>query len=112
MTPAPTDDYLYVSLSPDGTKAAVEILSDLGDVDVGVVDLSRGTLTRITTDPGDDSAPLWSPNGQRLLFTSTRSGRPELMWRSADGTGEVEVLTSFGEEIGDVRAYSGRLMVA
>ena len=106
LTPAPAETYLYVSLSPDSARAAVEFLSDSGDVDVGVVDLSRGTFVRITTDPGDDSAPLWSPDGRRILFTSTRSGRPQLMWRSADGTGDVEVLTSFGEDIGDVRAYS------
>ena len=102
---APPRDYRYVSVSPDGRRAAVEIVSN-GGTDVWVAELSRGTLTRITTDPGEDTNPLWSPDGQRLLFVSERSGQFQLLWKSADGTGDVEVLTSFEQDVFDVRPYS------
>ena len=90
-------------LSPDGTRAALEIDSD-GQTDVWVTEVSRGTLERITTNPADDTHSLWSPDGQRLLFVSTRSGYRELYWRSADGSGEAEFLTRINALI-DVRLY-------
>ena len=33
-------------------------------------------LTRITDDPGIDTEPQWSKDGQSLYFTSDRAGRP------------------------------------
>ena len=101
---SPPRSYRSLSLSPDGTRAAVEILD--GGRDIWVAELSRGTLTRITSDPGDDTNPLWSPDGQRLLFGSARNGPPELLRKSADGSGEVEVLTSFDGGLVDLRASS------
>ena len=38
--------------------------------------------------------PLWSPDGERILFASTRAAGPaNLYQKNADGTGEVERLT-------------------
>jgi serine/threonine-protein kinase len=36
---------------------------------------------------------MWTPDGQRLLFSSLRSGTPSLYIKNADGTGEVEQVT-------------------
>ena len=104
-TAAPARAYGYVAVSPDGTRAAVEIGSG-GGVDVWVAELDRGTMQRITTDPGQDSNPLWSPDGRRVLFRSVRNGRPELLWKSADGTGNVELLASFDAGVDEVRPSS------
>ena len=101
---SPPRDYRSVSLSPDGTRAAVEIVGN--GRDIWVEELSRGTLTRITSDPGEDTHPLWSPDGQRLLFPSARSGRPELLWKSAEGTGEVDVLIDLDVTARDPRPFS------
>ena len=105
LVPSPPQDYRYVSLSPDGTRAALEIM-DNGNVDVWVAELSRGTLTRITTDPLQDQNPLWSPDGRRVLFHSRRSGSAELLWKSADGSGEVEVVATFNAGVVNIRPYS------
>lgn len=101
-TAAPAQDYSYVQLSPDGGRAVVEIRGDEG-IDVWVAELGRGTLQRITSESGDDTNPLWSPAGRRLVLYSTRNGRPELLWKSADGTGDVEVLASFDADVGEIR---------
>ncbi len=71
-----------------------------------MTELARGTLTRITSDPGVDSSPLWSPDGRRAVFSSDRSGHIELLWKAADGTGTVETLASFDEAVRSVRPGS------
>ena len=65
--------------------------------DVWTSELDRGTLSRLTTHPGTDTTPLWSPSGDRVVFQSSRvfqsSGGPwGLFSKSADGTGTVDLL--------------------
>ena len=88
---APPRSYSYPRLSPDGTSVALDIRDD--DQDIWVWDLSRETLTRLTSDPAVDHQPTWSPDGRRVVFSSMRDGAANLYWRSADGTGAVERLT-------------------
>ena len=69
----PLDSYRDVRVSPDGARLALATQSD-----VWIYDLARGTLGRLTTDPASDRSPLWTPDGQRIVFTSNRNGYPEL----------------------------------
>ena len=80
----PIRPYAAARLSPDGSRVAVQI--DDGDNDIWVWDLGRETLTRVTTDAGVDHAPLWMPDGQRLIFTRGNT-TGALFWQAADGSG-------------------------
>ena len=93
---------ISVSLSPDGTRAAVARVNDptqpLGGeptVNVWVVDLVRGIPTRITLDPANgDENPTWSPDGRRLAYAShIRGARAEVFLKDANGSGASEQLT-------------------
>ena len=88
---APPRLYVYPRLSPDGTRVALDARDD--ENDVWVWDLTRETLTRLTLSEEPDTYPVWTPDGQRVVFGSARDGRPNLYWRAADGTGAVERLT-------------------
>jgi serine/threonine-protein kinase len=81
-----------LSLSPDGTQAAVSI-AESGNTDVWVVDLGRGTSLRLTTAPTIDAAPVWSPDGRWIAFRSEREG-PGLFRRDALAAGPIEQLTT------------------
>jgi Tol biopolymer transport system component len=69
-------DFADVSLSPDDTRAAVSVLDPArGTRDIWTYDIARGLAERLTFDPGDDFAPIWSrPNGDRIVFSSRRQG--------------------------------------
>ncbi len=62
------------------------------NVDVWIYDLERGTSTRLTTDEALDTRPLWTPDGEQVVFNSNRDGTGGVYLRRADGTGPVEVL--------------------
>ena len=95
----PPGSYRDVRVSPDGTRIALATRAV-----VWTYDLMRGILTRLTTDPGPDRTPLFTPDGQRIIFTSTRAGYPELFWRPADGTGSDERFLARAKDLTDLRA--------
>ena len=76
--------------SPDGRFLAVGILRE-GQNDIWIYELSRGIYTRLTYEGA--MAPVWTPDGKRVLFASQRDGSLNLYWRPADGSGVVERLT-------------------
>ena len=51
--------------------------------------------TRLTNNPALDSAPAWSPDGTKILFTSTRDNAmsPSLYVMNADGSSPTRVTT-------------------
>jgi serine/threonine-protein kinase len=87
----PLHAYAYPRLSPDRSKLAVAALDQ--ERDIWIWDLKRQGLSRFTLDANEDRYPLWTPDGQRLMWDSTRNGPYNLFWQPADGTGTVERLT-------------------
>ena len=90
--PAPARAYVYPRISPDGTRVA--LYSADQEQDLWVWDLARATLRRLTSEPGSDWAPVWTPDGRRLLFASDRAGGVSNVYvQAADGTGSATRLT-------------------
>ncbi|MCH7977724.1 MAG: PD40 domain-containing protein [Acidobacteria bacterium] len=87
---APPRRYVNLQLSPDDQRLAVQIESP--NPDVWIYDIPRETLTRLTFAGG--GFPLWTPDGKRVTFPSSRAGVPNLFWKLADGSGAAEQLTT------------------
>lgn len=82
------------SLSPDGEWVALEIAQGTGPAKIAVLELKRQVLTHLTVDPDyHDRFPFWTPDGERVVFTSVTTTGQALYWKRRDGTGEVERLT-------------------
>ena len=95
-------DYGDVSLSPDGTRVAVSLRAPGSETaDIWVIDAVSGVGTRITSDPADDIAPVWSADGRRMVFASSRGGTYDIYERAGDGGGSD---TAVVEAVGDQTA--------
>lgn len=83
------------ALSPDRTR--IVFSSNRGDrdgnFDIFVMDADGGTPRRLTTEPGTDGEPVWTPDGASIVFTSSRTGAPQLYVISAD-SGDARPLTT------------------
>ena len=89
---APPRPYVYPRLAPDGARLVLDVAAD--NRDIWIWDFARGTLTRLTDDPSLDRGPIWTPDGQRIIFSSNRAGVANLFWQAANGTGMAERLTN------------------
>lgn len=68
-------DYPTFRLSPDGRYLAFNRVNpQTGGLDVWLHDFTRAAATRFTSDAADDTGPVWSPDGQRIIFRSSRVG--------------------------------------
>ena len=78
--------YLDVAVSPDGARIALQT-GRPGDI--GIYDIARATLTRLTTNPLGDNNPVWSPDSQRVAYSSARAGitGSRIFSAPVDGTG-------------------------
>jgi len=79
-----------LALSPDNTKVAFN-RSAGGNMDILVYEFARGVYTRLTTDPADDTFPVWNADGSRIAFLSDRK-QPGIYQRASNGAGEDELL--------------------
>jgi Tol biopolymer transport system component len=83
--------------SPDGTRIAFDRWQPGTNPDVWVMDRDGHGATPVTSDPGVDTTPNWTPDGN-IVFLSTRSGSAEAWTVGADGKGERR-LASFGQDV-------------
>jgi eukaryotic-like serine/threonine-protein kinase len=71
----PAGNFYHPRLSPDGTMVAVDQSDETNRGDIWLYDVARGTGTRLTSAPEDESLPLWSPDGRQIAFASVRDAR-------------------------------------
>ncbi|HWP83559.1 MAG TPA: winged helix-turn-helix domain-containing protein [Terriglobia bacterium] len=83
-------DFSTPRLSPDGQLVAVQ--SNGENRDIWIYSLSRETMVRLTTD-GINSLPLWTPDGSRVVYQSTKAAGSNLYWQPVHGRGPEERLT-------------------
>jgi Tol biopolymer transport system component len=105
--------YGFVRLSPDNKSLAATV-SDAatGRSDLWIYDLERNVGSRLTFHDAQDDAPVWSPDGKRVAFSSNRNGNTEIFVRQSDGRGEVEVLfSSEGRSTPDSWSSDGKHLV-
>ena len=90
--PLPARPYRDPRLSPDGRRVAVRV-ADESRNDLWVFDVQSAAGLRLTNE-ASVGAPIWTPDGERIIFTWNKEPPNALFWIPADGSGEAERLTT------------------
>jgi eukaryotic-like serine/threonine-protein kinase len=81
------------SVSRDGNRIVVSRGDPrTGKSDIWLFDRAKGVESRLTFEPGDDLAPSISPDGEQILFLSTRAGVTQLYRKPVNVVGGEEIV--------------------
>jgi len=99
---SPDEDRIVVALNDSETKTR----------DLWILSRKSNQRLRLTSNPGDDLNPLWTPDGRWIIYTSERNGVRSLYRVPADGAGSAEALLATTEDMNaeDV-SRDGRFLV-
>ena len=85
-------EFHYPRVDPDGKRVAVEVGS-LPSPNVWIYDLTGRASPQQLTIGGRNRFPVWSRDGERVLFQSDREGTLAIFSQRADGSSSPERLT-------------------
>jgi serine/threonine-protein kinase len=100
--PLPPGAYSSPRYSPDGKRLALEIVDPRNDI--YLYDFEGGTMNRLTF-ASSNTFPVWTPDGRHVAFQSNQAGTLNLYWKTADGSGPDERLTT-SDHIHNPHAFS------
>ena len=85
-------------ISPDGKRVIyvrqfADVMTDRRHSNLWIVNFDGTDHRPLTTGHYSDASPRWSPDGQRIVFTSDRDGSPQLYMRWMD-SGQIAKLTN------------------
>ncbi len=65
--------------------------SGTGNYDVYTIPADGGEERRLTTEPGLDDGPDYSPDGKFIYFNSDRTGRMKIWRMNSDGSDPIQI---------------------
>ncbi len=105
-------EYDNFAVSPDESRLVVEVPdSTTGTADLWIRDLTSGGMQRFTFDPSDDRLPIWSSDGQSIIFSSARGSGPLQLWQKpTSGVGEAAMVLATDENAVPISSDGERLV--
>ena len=88
----PPAQYFSPRISPDGSRLAVQTQEDDGTNQIWVYDLAGDTQIQRLTQDGSNQRPVWTPDNERVTFSSDIGGTLGIYSQPADLSGAAEKL--------------------
>jgi Tol biopolymer transport system component len=83
-----------IAISPNDRQAAVMMLAQSVNSDLWIVELVRGIASRFTFTDVSESGPVWSSDGSRIAFRTSRDAAFDLFAKDVNGTADEAALTT------------------
>jgi len=99
----------YCPPLPDRSKGYVWKLYD--SFDIFIADEDGSNLKSLTDTPGYDAEATVSPRGDKIVFTSSRSGDPEIYTMDFDGSNQSRLTFTKGYDGGAFFSHDGSKIV-
>jgi Tol biopolymer transport system component len=82
-----------IRIAPDQKSVAISMFdSAANNRDIWLYDLARKRKTRFTFGAAEEREPIWSPDGQSIVFNSNLKGHFDLYRKPSNGAGVEELL--------------------
>ena len=88
----------WPAFSPDGAKIVFFDTADTPQGDLSVIDLASGESERLTSAPALGGAPVWSPSGDEIVYSSQRGGVRTLWSVNPESRMSRALLTGSGDD--------------
>lgn len=86
-------------VSPDGRMVALAVRTTGGPYgELGIADVSTGTVRLLTNDYALALSPAWSPDSRSIYFSSSRGGTVNIWKIGADGRGLHQITAGEGDD--------------
>jgi hypothetical protein len=98
-------NYFNPELSPDGKRVAVQRADASADnQNIWIVDMARGTPTRLTFGAGADRFPVWSHDGNQIFFSARRNQTDGVYMKPSNGAGNEQLILKSPAVVWDTSA--------
>jgi Tol biopolymer transport system component len=104
--------YTNAAISPEGSRVAVSLTQGTPpNRDIWLLDAASGARTRVTDHPSADASPVWSPDGNAVVFSSQRNGPYQTFRRPlAEGAADQLLFQSEASAIATDWSRDGRFV--
>lgn len=96
---------------PDPPKGGKYLWGIFDSYDIFVADLNGNIVKQLTNSPKYDAEATVSPKGDKIVFTSTRSGDLELWTMNIDGSDQRQITHELGYDGGAFFSPDGKKIV-
>jgi Tol biopolymer transport system component len=99
---------IQAALAPDRTRIAFSSNRAGANYDLYVVDIDGKNLRRLTSNPGNEGEPAWTPDGQRIVYTATTGAATQIAVVSIDGSGARQLTMGASRNMSPAVSADGR----
>ena len=96
----------FPRFSPDGERLLIDDLRD-----IWIYDLEQGTSSVLPSDDSIDYRPIWTPDGDHVVFVSNRDSGADIFIQVADGTAPAKKMIDEMSTVPSVFSSDGRFFL-